>query len=303
MLDGTLRENLSTQKAWQSAIEDLSSRVFGRRDAFALSKTEIARLEYEARAEKSTQEITDRNHFQEEERAIALGISVAGTGRRIYRHGSKPHGDKIEEERKKDADAAIVFLTGSALIDTIKHVGEYISELSHSLRHTFTPTAKQTNNVCTSADNQFVFDDVPLAVTFATQAQIEKEASILKTEYDKLEAMNDNVDTLEPGVRARQALKLFTLSDEFDMRRHPETKAWVPSEIRVLELERIHNPHGTAECKGLVCVFRPATLGQDSRGIKRQVGDVLDQNPTETVTSGQHLSADVKSGQAPAPSP
>lgn len=296
------RENLSTRQAWQSAIEDLSSRVFGRRDAFALSKTEIERLEYEQRAERLAQDVKDRGHFQEEERAIALGLPVAGSGRRIHRHGSMQHDAKIEKEREKDTQA-IVLLTGSSFVDTIKHVGDLIGELTNNLRHAFAPTAKQTGNVCTSADKEFIFDNTPLAVTFATQAQIEKEAAILESEYDKLEAMSANIETLEPGVRARQALKLLNLSDEFDMRRHPENNVWVPSYTRVQELERTHNPHGTMECKGLVCVFRHrSAIAHDSMGIKSKVGDVLDQNPEEAVRSGQHLSAEVKSGQAPAPS-
>ncbi|MFA5591711.1 MAG: hypothetical protein WC989_00155 [Micavibrio sp.] len=260
-----------------------------------LSKRERDALEFEERQAAALKEREDHKHFQDEVRAVNLGLPTTLTGRRIERQvrgGATP-----AELKKREEQRAIIhlFTRNAALGDIIVGMEKLFYEAGSSLRKSFKEPAKDAP--LADDNNRYIFDDTPMRVTFATQAAIEQDAATITAEVKKLDAMLSGEKASVPGDRARQAMRVLNLAEEFDMRRHPETKQFIPSLARVEELEQIHNPHGRLPCDGLVCVFRIKSEAASDRAIKRTIADPTNQSEVKITA------AEIREAEAARPVP
>lgn len=246
------------------------------RDLYLAEITEEKRARERARAASEN----DDHHAS----MIAIEGSESYKGKRLNDrfpvHKRKHH----EDEHKKGLwefffAAGAISASVQELFDTFKDLTQTFSLAKSAATVPGDPRIHQTE-----------LHEFDLArVSPQTQALLDREAEIIATKIAALDEIDNQ------AVRDAEMEKIAALAAEFDMMLHPRIGRYVHSEYRVAEVEMKFNPAADAQkCTHTVCVFRMRAQGVDNLGVKRMVGDVLDQNPQELIVSGAHIAPALK---------
>lgn len=236
---------------------------------------EAERAEEKRRRERD-EDIEDNNHYHASLKAPEDAAFVKD--RRITNRGLMQNRHANPEKKMSLTD--FMFATG-AIGMSIKEVYDTFKDLTHSFGLAKAAVAVPDD----PRIHQTELHEFDLArVSPQTQALLDREAEIIATKVAALEGIDDH------AVRHAEMDKIAALAAEYDMMLHPRIGRYVHSEYRVADVEMKFNPTAESQkCTHTVCVYRMRPQGVDNLGVKRMVGDVLDQNPAEVIASGQHI--------------
>ena len=226
----------------------------------------------------AVEEALESNPDLDLDRAIVRGRRVNGRSGMHYRGES-------HKSAMSYGDLLIAAGAGKTIQELLKQY-QSLAYLFESVRATTAPAV-------VPAEKELVHTDLHefdmAYVSQKTKEILEAEASVINTRVLALAGIK------EASARRVEIENIQKEAARLNMVQHPETMLYVHSEARVITLEMIHNPLADARlCAHVVCVFRPIANTVDSRGIKVQVADVLDNKPSELLVSGQHLPPELK---------
>ena len=138
-------------------------------------------------------------------------------------------------------------------------------------------------------DQNYIYDTV--LVSKAAHEKLTKESDIINAKLVEM------AETKDPERRLALASDIEELSEKYEMKLHPITRAFVHDINRVYREEQSCNLHNHSQ-EFRVCIFALKAEHGDLRGIKAKIADQYDQTPEEVQVSGDHLK-----GHAPAPAP
>lgn len=243
-----------------------------------LTPQERQRLEHERRTSLSSQYRAELNEFHDEELALASDPNAARTasGKTIRRHHRTYRDDSCSQSEKAAMAAAFESIT----LSDLRRIWDQMNYLQASfglqipLASTAAPAAVpiEIAKKHSFEDGERIFDTE--MVSSATAKTIYDETAIVAERISELEAIKD------PALHRQKALELVELVHEYDMIQHPRTGLYIHSILRVEELESINNAAGE-NCLAEVCVFRSKLDIASSRGVKRSISDVYNNNPEE----------------------
>lgn len=241
----------------------------------ALSPQERELREFERKRKRALKEKEFQDDFKDEEATLARDPDAEQTfsGKPIKRHRTlKAHGyttsgaEKYLEimlQRASFAQVAKLFndlihLPFAAHIDAAHTAGR--------------PANSERNAAHNHEDGQHVYNTE--MVTAATARKLALESEII---HEKLAAM----EAIEcPKQRDRVEDEVETLADKFQMILHPKTGRYVHNAARVVEIDSEYRRQGLV-CNAEVCVFHIKADIASSRGVKRSIADVYNQDPAE----------------------
>ncbi len=134
-------------------------------------------------------------------------------------------------------------------------------------------TAQGVHALHKAEDDHYIYDTV--LVSEQTATQLNSEAQHLS---DLVQEIKEEQD---PKIAARLQMELDDIAAYYNMRPHPVTGLYVHSFDYIERVERINAPNPEAIRTGAVCFFLAKADIASSRGVKRAIADVYDQNPEE----------------------
>ncbi len=239
------------------------------------------------------------NDFQEEERALEMAdagceVSQTATGKVIRHHNThKPSRSRRRHLRSifmqdgllgtRDAFgreliglATTVFVGGAAASGKIS--GQYNTQVD--------PFTAQNRPY---EDQEYIYDTV--LVSKDAHEKLAKESDSINAKLLEM------ATTKDPERRLALATDIEEMSEKYEMKLHPITRAFVHDINRVFREEQSCNLHNHVQ-EFRVCIFAAKAEHGDLRGIKAKIADQFDNTPEEVQVSGDHLK-----GHAPAPAP
>lgn len=232
------------------------------------------------------------NDFWEEERAIENAdgcgeVTQTATGKVVSRHS---HAKGRRYKNLKGLWQGNISQTADSIIKdlaTLATLGLFSSTQNTSgIKSAFGDKVSSAAAIAPYEDKDYIYDTAK--VSAPVYKKLQEETKTIASRLAEIEATKDTA--------ARQKLleSLQKLAEDYEMRIHPVTGAYVHDYSRVLREEKLLNADMRCGHDHSVCVFLlKAELG-DLRGIKSKVGDQYNQDPREAIAAGDHLK-----GQAP----
>ncbi len=241
----------------------------------ALPPQERELREFERKRKRALKEKEFQDDFKDEEATLARDPDADQTfsGKPIKRHRTlKAHGYKTSGAEKY----LEIMLQRASFAQVAKLFNDLI-HLPFAVHTDATHTAARPANGGKQTahhheDSRHLYDTE--MVTAATARRLALESEII---HEKIAAMQ----SIEcPKQRDRMEDEVETLADKFQMILHPKTGRYVHNAARVLEIDAEHRRQGLV-CNAEVCVFRIKADIAGSRGVKRSIADVYNQDPAE----------------------
>ncbi len=214
-------------------------------------------------------EIEDRDDMAMGMKMDQLDLSIRPDGRRTNSNRTKKKSSKDSSFK----DNSISFL-GAAIEATKSALGSAVSIAGAFATTTATmEKAKDIQNIYRAEDETYVYDTI--AVSMATAIALNAEADHLA------ELVQEIREEKDPAKITRLQMELNDIANYYSMRPHPVTGLYVHCYDYITKIESIHNPHQMLKADGFVNYFIAKADIATSRGVKRAIADVYDQNPEE----------------------
>lgn len=262
-----------------------------------LPKTEQDRIAFERKSENVRVERQHLDDFHAEMSADANLFSqepnMSDSGK-IRRH-TRPR-NKNNTTKEKELIELTTLFSASAVSDIFRNLlngtYDYLAALAGTpyAAASTASTKAQAKNI----DPRYAYEDNNFAFEFTkvseqTAREMEIQAEIINAKVEAMEA------TPHLDRKHELARQVVSLAEEFRMREHPLTRAFVHELEAVEIMESKFNPDGGGVlCDAEVCVVRMKCSPADGRAIKRTISDVFNLDPAEiALTQAERVIVEV----------